>query len=141
MLEIFLPQKIQKYKISPAKKAGPSSFRVSRRARLPLRKNRRYGDGKGRRSEGSCEKNDRKAFGVESDWRSTKNSKSRARSKLLFAQKKERQRKVIRPTGKKGRVRPLFLSRHDGRFDSSFLETITVTQEWREKDMKAHIYI
>lgn len=69
------------------------------------------------------------------DWRGTKNLKSRARSKFLFAQKKDNS------TGKKGRVRPLFLSRHDERFDSSFLETITVTQEWRERrEESSYIY-
>jgi len=51
-----------------------------------------------------------------------------------------RKKKKGNPTGKKGRVRPLFLSRHDGRFDSSFLETITVTQERRERIGKL-IYI
>jgi len=77
-LEILLSQKIQKYKISPAKKVGPSSFRVSRGCRF-------Y---KNRKSEGGCEKNDRKTIGVAWSERHEKCKKSCALKTFVRAKKR-----------------------------------------------------
>lgn len=89
---------------------------------------------KNRKSEGGLRKERQ-----ESD-RSSVIGEARKIQKVVRAQNFCSRKKKGNPTGKKGRVRPLFLSRHDGRFDSSFLETITVTQERRERRGKL-IYI